>query len=414
MKKKKVLKAAMKSSAVLCMTFLMTIPGFPVLAYGGGADEEYSITAVEDPDTTTGADSSVSMSYGSGATDGTGTTTGDTGTGTAGNGTTTGEKGSGTDGSGTAAGNKETGVTGSGANSSSDTADSDKEDSADSENMVVTAFDDEEDTTLTIPEDEDPDELEGELSFDTYEVGEGEPLSQETDIYTRDLLYDKDSHKQFITIQDRKGNTFYVIIDYDAPVDGAEEQYQTYFLNPVDAADMEALTKDNAPSAGFDLFKEEEEKPEEPETETEKTEEKQTNPAMGVVVVIVFLGVIAFVFFKFFKGKLPFKKKRQDDIFDEEPGFAEDDEYEDYPERLDEDEEEEDAEEPEEVEDSEEEAKTEEAAETSDSDETAADSGEARSKEPEEPIVSEPEREIEPEEDEDEFETTDDDRDFFE
>ena len=399
MKKKKVLKAAMKSSAVLCMTFLMTIPGFPVLAYGGGADEEYSITAVEDPDTTTGADSSVSMSYGSGATDGTGTTTGDTGTGTAGNGTTT--------------GNKEAGVTGSGTNSSSDTADSDTEDSDDSENTVVTAFDDEEDTTLTIPEDEDPDELEGELSFDTYEVGEGEPLSQETDIYTRDLLYDKDSHKQFITIQDRKGNTFYVIIDYDAPVDGAEEQYQTYFLNPVDAADMEALTKDNAPSAGFDLFKEEEEKPEEPETETEKTEEKQTNPAMGVVVVIVFLGVIAFVFFKFFKGKLPFKKKRQDDIFDEEPGFAEDDEYEDYPERPDEDEEE-DAEEPEETEGSEEEAETEEPAETSDSDKPAADSGEARSKEPEEPIVSEPEREIEQEEDEDEFETTEDDRDFFE
>lgn len=70
----------------------------------------------------------------------------------------------------------------------------------------------------------------------------GEPLDGETELYTRDLLYDKDAHKQFITVQDREGNTFYIIIDYDKPVDEDEEQYATYFLNPVDAADLTALT----------------------------------------------------------------------------------------------------------------------------------------------------------------------------
>lgn len=70
----------------------------------------------------------------------------------------------------------------------------------------------------------------------------GEPLSQEMDIVTRDLLYDKATNKQFITIEDRDGNIFYLVIDYDAPVNEDEEQYKTYFLNPVDTDDLMALT----------------------------------------------------------------------------------------------------------------------------------------------------------------------------
>ena len=37
-------------------------------------------------------------------------------------------------------------------------------------------------------------------------------------IYTRDLLYDKATNKQFITIQTKNGNTFFIVIDYDAPI----------------------------------------------------------------------------------------------------------------------------------------------------------------------------------------------------
>lgn len=68
-----------------------------------------------------------------------------------------------------------------------------------------------------------------------------EALPDATNIVSRDLLYDKATNKQFITIQDRKGNTFYLVIDYDSPLDEAEEQFKTYFLNPVDPEDLAAL-----------------------------------------------------------------------------------------------------------------------------------------------------------------------------
>ena len=39
-------------------------------------------------------------------------------------------------------------------------------------------------------------------------------------------------------MQTSGGNTFYIIIDYDKPTDEDGEQYQTYFLNMVDEADL--------------------------------------------------------------------------------------------------------------------------------------------------------------------------------
>ena len=55
---------------------------------------------------------------------------------------------------------------------------------------------------------------------------------------TRDLLYDEHTNKQFITVQTSGGSTFYIVIDYDKPTDEDGEQYQTYFLNMVDEADL--------------------------------------------------------------------------------------------------------------------------------------------------------------------------------
>ena len=52
---------------------------------------------------------------------------------------------------------------------------------------------------------------------------EGEPIDDEGNAYTRDLLYDKATNKQFITVQTKTGNTFYVVIDYDAPINEEEE-----------------------------------------------------------------------------------------------------------------------------------------------------------------------------------------------
>lgn len=70
----------------------------------------------------------------------------------------------------------------------------------------------------------------------TVEPGEG--YEQEGNLVTRDLLYDKHTNKQFITVQTSGGNTFYIVIDYDKPVNEEEEQYQTYFLSTVDEDDL--------------------------------------------------------------------------------------------------------------------------------------------------------------------------------
>ena len=78
---------------------------------------------------------------------------------------------------------------------------------------------------------------------------QGEPLSPDSQFSTRDLLYDRDTHKQFITVEGRDGNTFYIVIDYDAPVSGKEEQYKTYFLNQVDEADLSVLVEQGKPAA---------------------------------------------------------------------------------------------------------------------------------------------------------------------
>lgn len=72
--------------------------------------------------------------------------------------------------------------------------------------------------------------------LDPVEPGEG--FSEEGSLVTRDLLYDKHTNKQFITVQTSGGNTFYIVIDYDKPVDEDGEQYETYFFSIVDEADL--------------------------------------------------------------------------------------------------------------------------------------------------------------------------------
>ena len=81
----------------------------------------------------------------------------------------------------------------------------------------------------------------------TVEPGEG--FTEDGNLVTRDLLYDKHTNKQFITVQTSGGNTFYIVIDYDKPVDEDGEQYQTYFFSIVDEADLLAA----AEAAGVEL-----------------------------------------------------------------------------------------------------------------------------------------------------------------
>ena len=89
------------------------------------------------------------------------------------------------------------------------------------------------------PKNETTPETGTESKTETSEPGTG--FTNEGNAVTRDLLYDKATNKQFVTLETKDGTVFYLVIDYDSPVNEEEEQYQTYFLNLVDAADLAAL-----------------------------------------------------------------------------------------------------------------------------------------------------------------------------
>ena len=101
--------------------------------------------------------------------------------------------------------------------------------------VTAFAYADDTDQNLPVTEATQPEQQPAVTS--APEKPKGEPIDDEGNAYTRDLLYDRATNKQFITVQTKNGNTFFIVIDYDAPINEDEEQYQTYFLNMVDESD---------------------------------------------------------------------------------------------------------------------------------------------------------------------------------
>ena len=179
----------------------------------------------------------------------------------------------------------------------------------------------------------------------------GEGFSEDGNLVTRDLLYDAATNKQFITVETSGGNTFYIVIDYDKPVDEDGEQYHTYFLNMVDEADLLALLDEETASslttcncdtrceAGAvntecpvcktnmsectGAVPEPKEPVEDAEAEApEEPENASPNIALIIgIIALVGIGGGAYYYFKFVRGK---KQKDEDlDFFDDE-GYEED------------------------------------------------------------------------------------------
>ena len=72
----------------------------------------------------------------------------------------------------------------------------------------------------------------------------GSAFAMNGNMKTLDLLYSKATNKQFISVQTKKGETYYIVIDYDKPIDADGELYETYFLNLVDDYDLLAVLDD--------------------------------------------------------------------------------------------------------------------------------------------------------------------------
>ena len=82
-------------------------------------------------------------------------------------------------------------------------------------------------------------------SNEPVELEKGTGFENNGSAVTRDLLFDKFSNKQFITLETRGGSTLYLVIDYDKPLDEDGDRYETYFLNLVDESDLLALIGDD-------------------------------------------------------------------------------------------------------------------------------------------------------------------------
>ena len=76
-------------------------------------------------------------------------------------------------------------------------------------------------------------------------VGPGQPYKGEGNMQTMDMLYSASTNKQFITVQTRAGETYYMVIDYDKPIDKENEIYETYFLNLVDDRDLMSVVSED-------------------------------------------------------------------------------------------------------------------------------------------------------------------------
>ena len=152
-------------------------------------------------------------------------------------------------------------------------------------------------------------------------LGPGQPYKSEGNMQTLDMLYSASTNKQFITVQTRAGETYYMVIDYDKPIDEENEIYETYFLNLVDDRDLMSVVSEDeiqptpTPQIVY-VTPEPTEVPVQP-TPIPVEDDEPAAPSSATLLLIVGIAAIAGAAFWFVKGKKNNAAPSMDDYEDE-------------------------------------------------------------------------------------------------
>ena len=181
----------------------------------------------------------------------------------------------------------------------------------------VTAFAYADDTEQNLPVTETTQPEQQPETTPAPEKPKGEPIDDEGNAYTRDLLYDKATNKQFITVQTKSGNTFFIVIDYDALTTcNCKEKCAAGQVNtdcPVCKTNMSECT-------GTAPVTPEPDKDAETDAPAPKPEKKSNIGMILVIFVLAGAAGAAYYYIKFVKGRKP--KDEDMDFFDDE-GYEE-------------------------------------------------------------------------------------------
>ena len=145
-------------------------------------------------------------------------------------------------------------------------------------------------------------------------------------------------NRQFLSIQSKNGNTFYIVIDKDS-----KGKQNVYFMNLVDEYDLMAFAekfpeevqselKDGAESSSETDKDGNTVKSDESQTDKDTKTKSGGNPMLIIILVLAAGG--AFYYFKALKPKKGIKAPKQDDYGDEDEDYEEDTVNEDVSELL--------------------------------------------------------------------------------
>ena len=156
------------------------------------------------------------------------------------------------------------------------------------------------------------------------QTGPGQAFTGSGNMRTLDVLYSAHTNKQFISLETKSGQTYYLVIDYDKPIDEEADIYETYFLNLVDDRDLLALLSEDEKPTPTPTAAPTPTPTKEP-VQTDETEPKQNGTVVAGALMLAILGGGTFWYLKQRKKKESKPQPSYDEYEDDEDDETRDD-----------------------------------------------------------------------------------------